>query len=258
MINVSTVPAFNDNYLWMVQGRVAGNAAVVDPGDAQPILDWLHSNKQELTSILVTHHHADHIGGVAKLKETYPKATIYAPDDPRIKQKDVVLESEQLISLADLGLEFKVLMVPGHTSHHIAYFGHGSLFCGDTMFASGCGRVFCGTMRDLNNSLQKLSKLPEETLVYCAHEYTLSNIAFAREVDASNTDLEQREIDDTQKRANDIPTVPTTIGLEKLTNPFVRVDDALIIASAQNKVGKELAEQWQVFETLRLWKDGAL
>jgi len=236
MINVSTVPAFDDNYLWMVQGSVAGNAAVVDPGDAKPILDWLQKNDQQLTTILVTHHHADHIGGVARLKEMYPNAVIYAPDDARIKQKDVVLEGEQSISLADLGLEFEVLMVPGHTSHHIAYFGHGSLFC----------------------SLQKLAKLPDDTLVYCAHEYTLSNIAFAREVDPDNEALEQREIDDSEKRANDIPTVPTSIGLEKNTNPFVRVADASIKIAAQEKAGQELAEQWRVFETLRLWKDGAL
>jgi len=258
MINVSTVPAFDDNYLWMVQGSVAGNAAVVDPGDAKPILDWLQKNDRQLTTILVTHHHADHIGGVARLKEMYPNAVIYAPDDARIKQKDVVLEGEQSISLADLGLEFEVLMVPGHTSHHIAYFGHGSLFCGDTLFASGCGRVFCGTMKDLHNSLQKLAKLPDDTLVYCAHEYTLSNIAFAREVDPDNEALEQREIDDSEKRANDIPTVPTSIGLEKNTNPFVRVADASIKIAAQEKAGQELAEQWRVFETLRLWKDGAL
>jgi len=258
MIHVSTVPAFDDNYLWMVQGSVSGNAAVVDPGDAKPILDWLQSNDQQLTSILVTHHHADHIGGVSKLKHAYPDAVIYAPDDRRIKQKDVVLKSEQRISLTDLGLEFDVLMVPGHTSHHIAYFGHGSLFCGDTLFASGCGRVFCGTMKDLNNSLQKLVKLPDETLVYCAHEYTLSNIAFAREVDPDNKALEQREIDDSEKRANNIPTVPTTIAMEKNTNPFVRVDDPSIRGAALEKAGKELTEQWRVFETLRLWKDGAL
>ena len=121
MIKVSTVPAFNDNYLWMVQGSVAGNAAVVDPGDAKPIMDWLKNNDQELTSILVTHHHADHIGGVAALKEHYPDAVIYAPDDPRIKLKDVVLDSEQSITIPDLGLEVEVLMVPGHTSHPVSY-----------------------------------------------------------------------------------------------------------------------------------------
>lgn len=258
MIKVTPVPAFNDNYLWMVEGTEPGNAAVVDPGDAAPIEAWLTENGRTLTSILITHHHADHVGGVERLKESYPAARVFGPDDPRISMVEEKLSDNDKIQLEDLGLEFKVLFVPGHTSHHIAYLGHGSLFCGDTMFAGGCGRVFCGTMKDLNSSLQRLSKLPDETLVYCAHEYTMANIAFARMVEGDeNTDLVRREKSDADKRAIGIPTVPTTIGVERKTNPFLRVDEPLVKKIAEQKAGTQLLEQWQVFEALRLWKDQA-
>ncbi len=258
MIKVTPVPAFNDNYLWMVEGSVAGNVAVVDPGDAVPVQAWLNDNGLDLTSILITHHHPDHIGGVARLKKLYPEARVYGPDDSRISMVEQKLADNDDLQLDDLGLEFRVLFVPGHTSHHIAYFGHGSLFCGDTMFAGGCGRVFCGTMKDLHASLQRLSQLPEETLVYCAHEYTMSNLAFARLVEGDeNHDLNARENRDAEKRSNGVPTVPSSIGVERKTNPFLRVNEPGVIQSAEKKAGGSLPEQWQVFEALRLWKDQA-
>lgn len=258
MIKVTPVPAFNDNYFWMVEGSVEGNVAVVDPGDAAPVEAWLEEQALTLTSIVITHHHADHIGGVERLKEAYPAARVYGPDDRRIAMIEQTLSDNDEIRLDDLGLAFKIMFVPGHTSHHIAYYGHGSVFCGDTLFAGGCGRVFCGTMQDLHDSLQRLAALPDDTLVYCAHEYTMSNIAFARMVEGdNNADLVYREKSDADKRSRGVPTVPSTIGVERKTNPFLRVDDAVVKHSAEQKAGAKLPEQWQVFEALRLWKDQA-
>lgn len=256
-LQVTPVPAFSDNYLWMITAG-DGAAAVVDPGDAAPVLEWLSAENKSLAHILVTHHHADHIGGVERLKNEFPDAVIFASDDPRIPLADIRVGEGARVELGDIGAEFEVLEVPGHTSHHIAYHGHGLLFCGDTLFAGGCGRVFCGSMKDLHASLQRLAGLPDDTLVYCAHEYTLSNLDFALQVEPGNQALQRRKMEAIKLREQGQPTVPSTISLERLTNPFLRTDQPDVTRAAQAKKQSDNDEPWRKFETLRLWKDGAL
>ena len=174
---VLPVPAFKDNYIWVL--RDERSAAVVDPGDAQPVLDYLARERLDLVAILATHHHPDHVGGVERLKRDHD-VPVYGPRDEPIPQLTHPLAEGDRIAIAALGAQFEVLDVPGHTRAHIAYYGSKLLFCGDTLFACGCGRVFEGTPPQLHASLEKLAALPDDTLVYCAHEYTLANIRFAR------------------------------------------------------------------------------
>ena len=255
-IEIAPVPAFKDNYLWVMHdGR---HAAVVDPGDAAPVLDYLTQHSLELTAILITHHHADHIGGVDALLAKFP-VPVFGPaveDIPQLTTRHVEGDS---ITVPKLNWTFDVLDIPGHTSGHIAYLGRGEaaghLFCGDTLFAGGCGRVFEGTMAQMRASLQKLKQLPGDTQFYCAHEYTLSNLAFALAVEPDNTDLQARIIAAKATRAADRPTVPSTIALEQKTNPFLRWDAPQVIATANARAKQMTLSPDEVFTQVREWKN---
>jgi len=253
MIQVVPIPAFKDNYLWLIHdGR---HAAVVDPGDAAPVIDYLTRHGLSLATILVTHHHADHIGGLSELIETYPGVPVYGPANEEIGLLTERLMEGDRITVPHLGLSFDILDIPGHTAGHIAYLGDGRLFCGDTLFAGGCGRVFEGTMAQMRNSLAKLKSLPGDTLVYCAHEYTLSNLKFARAVEPDNALLAEREKQDQATRAAQRPTVPSNLGLERDTNPFLRWDAPQVIAAARQRLGKGAPDSDEVFTAIREWKN---
>jgi hydroxyacylglutathione hydrolase len=251
-ISVFPVRAFQDNYIWTL--RRGGDAAVVDPGDARPVLAYLRAEKLRLVAILNTHHHADHVGGNAELLQHY-KVPVYGPFDERIPAVSRRLREGDRFALQEFGIEFAVHEIPGHTKSHIAFYGAGMLFCGDTLFAGGCGRLFEGTPRQMHDSLAKLAVLPDATRVYCGHEYTLSNLRFAQAAEAANPEIAKWEQAASALRARDEPTLPSTIGEEKRANPFLRCDQPGVIAAASQYAGKPLKDPVSVLGALREWKN---
>lgn len=253
MIQISALPAFTDNYIWLLQDHQTQRCAVVDPGDAAPVQAWLDAHPGwVLSDILITHHHHDHVGGVERLKAA-TGAKVYGPASERIPARDVALKDNDSVSV--LGWDFDVYAVPGHTLGHIAYYHHGLLFCGDTMFAAGCGRLFEGTPEQMYHSLSRLAALPEDTLVYCTHEYTLSNLKFAAAVEPGNPHTAARLEKVIQQRQNGVMTVPSTLALEKLTNPFLRTSETLVTQKVDEREGAQNRAPSEVFAVLRAWKD---
>jgi hydroxyacylglutathione hydrolase len=255
MIDIRPIPAFDDNYIWLLSRAGHRGCAVVDPGDEDPVIERLQSEGLSLDAILITHKHGDHVGGIPGLKAVWPDAIVYGPAGEPIRALERRLRGGQRVELEGLDVGFEVLDVPGHTEGHIAYYGDGALFCGDTLFAAGCGRVFSGTFEQLSDSLIRIGRLPPETRAYCAHEYTLANLGFAAWVEPGNASLIARTERDRTRRERDEPTVPSTIGEELASNPFMRTDQAEVIAAAGNWAGRELADRAAVFRALRTWKD---
>ena len=256
MLEITPIPAFEDNYIWLLHRPGNRACAVVDPGDEDPVMERLAAEEGlELEAILVTHKHGDHVGGVAALKERWPGAQVYGPLHEPISGLDRRLGEGDSVVLEPLDATFRVMEVPGHTEGHLAYSGEGLLFCGDTLFAGGCGRVFSGTYEQLSDSLQRIASLPSETLVYCAHEYTLANLGFARWVEPDNQALLAREKMEQEKRSRGEPTLPSTLALELATNPFLRTGEPTVIAAAESWAGRPLHGHREVFRALRQWKD---
>ena len=244
--------AFKDNYIWILRNQ--HHAVAVDPGDAQPVLDYLARERLELCAILATHHHQDHVGGVARLlaRQAVP---VYGPRGESIATLTHPIGEGDAVEIPQLGLHFSVLEIPGHTRGHIAYYGANSVFCGDTLFACGCGRLFEGTAQQMVVSLAKLTALPDATRVYSGHEYTLANIEFAKAVEPENAELLARAASEAQKRKHGEPTLPSTIGREKRTNPFLRCAETAVIASANKFLGTRAGDPVQVFAAIRQWKN---
>jgi hydroxyacylglutathione hydrolase len=255
MLQISPIPAFDDNYIWLVQEPPGEVALVVDPGDDEPVLEALEREGLRLGAVLVTHHHGDHVGGLAELLSAWPELRIYGPTDPRIRHlTDRVGEGDQ-IQPPGLRARFGVLRLPGHTATHIGFLGEGCLFCGDTLFAAGCGRVFDGTFEQLSASLRRIADLDPETLCYCAHEYTLANLGFAHWVEPENSALAERDRQARQDRSLGLPTVPSHLALELATNPFLRTGEPAVKAAAERFAGHPLQGDAEVFTALRRWKD---
>ncbi len=258
-LSVLTLPAFQNNYLWLIHDGV--HAAVVDPGDAGPVLAALEAHQLSLTAILLTHHHNDHIGGVLALL-AHAQVPVFGPRSDGIAAVTVPLKEGDRVKVPDMDLTLEVLDVPGHTLGHIAYVRAAPhpawLFCGDTLFAGGCGRLFEGTPGQLCASLAKLAALPDDTLVYCAHEYTLANLAFAQLAEPGNLAIGERIKRESAKRDHGEPTIPTTIALEKATNPFVRYAQPAITTNLVER-GKLASGQGPLatFAALREWKNTA-
>lgn len=273
MISISPIAIFNDNYVWLIEHK-NGTACVVDPGDGAPVQKVLQARCLTLTSILITHHHWDHTDGIEHLVDAYQDVAVYGPKSKKIPQITHTLQHDDEIKLFnEPSLSLKVIEVPGHTTEHIAYFGdlissHKTdntnkqdsliqpiLFSGDTLFAGGCGRLLGGTAEQLCNSLKSLSTLPTNTQVYCTHEYTLANLAFAKAVEPNNEYIKARVNIELLKRDKEIPTVPTSIGLEQKTNPFLRCTQADVMQTINQHWGQSWQTEQELFTGLRLWKD---
>lgn len=253
MLSVTPIPALGDNYIWLLRQDTNIDVCVVDPGDAGPVIQVLERENLTLSAVLITHHHQDHTGGLAELIERYSPHVI-GPDNPDIAGiNQTVREGDEFRVLGRL---FEVHEVPGHTLDHIAFFTAGIpplLFCGDTMFSGGCGRLFEGTPAQMHDSLSRLSVLPDDTMVFAAHEYTLANLRFALAADPHNTDVVKALEDCRRARELDRPTLPSTLGREKRINPFLRCDDRHVREAAASQGDTSTSEA--TFATLRAWKD---
>jgi len=258
MLHVHTIPALKDNYFWLIQPDVSlPDAFIVDPGSALPVFEYLEQHNLSLKAILLTHHHHDHIDGAVELQETF-KIPIYGPDSQRIPQVTNRLYDGDLLQLGRVTA--KILALPGHTLDHIAYLIETAenpplLFSGDTLFAVGCGRLFDGTAPLLHQALQKIAALPDDTLIHGGHEYTLANICFALTIEPENADLLARQSLETQKRAQNIATLPTQLAQERRTNPFLRCHLNSVRSSVERLTQTRLTTDADVFANLRLLKD---
>ena len=254
MLKISPINAFSDNYIWLIQTN-EGNT-LVDPGDSEPIISTIDKLGITIDDILITHHHFDHIGGLELLKPLI-MGSVFGPKNNAIDLLDKHVGEGDIIE--SIGLQFSVYEVPGHTLDHIAFYSETEkevLFCGDTIFSGGCGRVFEGTFEQMNHSLEKLMSLPSKTEIYCAHEYTLSNLQFALMAEPDNVDLKEYELNSKNKREKNIPTIPTTLGQELQINPFLRVAETSLREAISDKLDhSNITSNAEVFGFLRSWKD---
>jgi len=254
---LTPVPAFSDNYIWLLQR--GGHALIVDPGQAAPVLAVLQAEQLTLDAILLTHHHHDHVGGAEELRQR-TGAVVYGPAAERLPVCDHPVAQGHTVQLKNLHISLSVLDIPGHTAGHIGFFSQivgfaPVLFCGDTLFAAGCGRLFEGTPAQMVDSLSKIAAFSQDTLVCCAHEYTLSNLRWALQVEPDNAMLQARWDAAQRARADGLPTLPSTLGLELQTNPFLRTAQSAVIEAASDHAGQPLADAVAVFACLRSWKN---
>lgn len=253
MPTIVPLPAIEDNYIWLIRdGRFA---VAVDPGEAAPVEAYLDQEGLELAAILVTHHHWDHTDGIADLLRRR-EVPVYGPCRGPLAAVSRPVREGETVAVPELGIGFAVLDFPGHTRDHVGYLLPGALFCGDTLFSLGCGRLFEGTAAQAVASMEKIRALPDDTLVCCAHEYTLENLSFARKVEAGNPALLRRSEEAAALRAKRLPTLPVPLAEEKAANPFLRFDVAEVARAASDHAGRPLAGPVEVFAVLRAWRDG--
>ena len=257
--SIDVIKAFDDNYIWVLKNQQ--HIALVDPGDANVCLDYINANNLVLTDILITHHHHDHIGGIETLlshaQSKNQTVDVYSPAINDISGTTNALNGSEIITLKHIDVSFEVIDVPGHTLGHIAYYNQDILLCGDTLFSGGCGRMFEGTPEQMTTSLAKLSQLDDHTRVYCTHEYTLANLHFALMVDPNNVDLMSYFNQVNELRELGKITLPSTIGLEKRINPFLRCHEANIQQAASEYSNKTITDNITAFAAIRQWKDNA-
>lgn len=252
-LSIFPIRAFNDNYIWCLHNHES--CVVVDPGDAAPVLEYCKQHQLSLVAIMITHHHWDHTGGIDDLLAAFPDIPVFGSHNPKIKQITHRFFENDEFDLPQLGCHFSVIELPGHTLDHIAFYGELGLFCGDTLFSAGCGRLFEGTAQQMYQSLAKLTALPEDTSVYCAHEYTLANIAFAQAVEPNNQQLLDYKDWAMQQRDKDLPTLPSSIKKELSMNPFLRCHSYDLISHVSQHKAAPLNSEPEVFAALRSWKD---
>lgn len=255
MLKVIPIPALKDNYIWLIMNSQLGQAVVVDPGDAKPVLSFLEEHGLKLVGIFITHKHADHTGGIRDLIDRYPDAAVYAHPIENVLLATHSVKQDDIVILDKWPVNYKVIHIPGHTLGHIAFYADSILFSGDTLFGAGCGRLFEGTADEMFCSLSKLMALPDETLIYCGHEYTLANLKFALSVEPDNKDIQQRMKLAEQLLLDNIPTLPSTMGVEKMTNPFLRCSQKSVIENVQTYANRKLTRTVDVFHELREWKN---
>lgn len=258
MIEILPIKAFSDNYIWAITDHQ--QVVVVDPGDANPVIEFIEQRNLSLAGILVTHYHPDHIGGIGQLIETHPNIPVWTPEKEPVAHSTQTLKEGDTVALPIGGLTLSVLDVPGHTSGHIAYTGNlpsgqPFLLSGDTLFSSGCGRLFEGTPGQMLNAMKKFRALSDDTLVFCTHEYTMSNLAFAMAVEPENADIQLRTIEVTALRATDTPSIPCLLGNEKKVNPFLRWDSPSLKVTTEDWADKALEDDVALFTAVRAWKD---
>jgi hydroxyacylglutathione hydrolase len=258
LISIYPIPVLQDNYVWALTTKGQQDALIVDPGEAAPVLDFLDQHALRLRGILVTHHHWDHTQGIADIVKRI-NTPVYGPLLEKITHLthplDTSLSCHLSFAIEGFLQSIEVLTVPGHTAHHVAYYFLGNLFCGDTLFASGCGRIFEGTPSQMFSSLQKIMALPEGTHIYCAHEYTLRNLYFAQIVEPDNPMITQRLQQVALKRQQGLCSLPSTLKEEKETNPFLRCHVAAVKASVEHYARRHFDNIVEVFAALRKWKD---
>lgn len=255
MLRIGAIPILGDNYVWVLSRPDSSHVIVVDPGEAGPVLDWLEEHELEPSTILITHRHHDHVGGVEEIARRFSPRVV-APKRDSVPAASESVVGGDIIRDQSAGVELTTLDVPGHTAGHAAYVGHGIALTGDALFAGGCGRVFEGTFDQMYESLQRLAALPTETAIHCAHEYTVSNLRFAREVEPENEVLQSRLKDAEMQRELGGNTLPSTIAEELATNPFLRCEAPAVVDAARARSGSDLAPGAEVFAVLRHWKDG--
>ena len=266
MLEITPIPAFSDNYIWMLKRPDSPRVALIDPGDEKAIMAYLQKHKLQAIAILITHQHYDHTGGVAALVKAFPGIEIICPNrEPSEIALSIDLPIQDLITtpaedgsqiqIEELDISFNVMSIPGHTLDHVAYYGEGAVFCGDTIFGCGCGFLFSGTAEQMAASMNKLAALPGQTRMYCAHEYTLDNIGFAKWVEPDNPAILQRDKIEMEKQLKGLPTMPSTIELELKTNPFMRFKEPVVIQAAEKYAGHKLNTDGEVFAAIREWKN---
>lgn len=258
MLDIIRIPAFKDNYIWLLRLPSGKDCWVVDPGEAQPVQDYLQRHQLQLEGILLTHHHTDHTGGVDALRTATTQVIGAASDRTRLPALTRAVTEGDHISLLDT--DFLVMEIPGHTRSHLAFFAATStpplVFCGDTLFAGGCGRIFEGTPAQMHESLQRLAQLPANTLIYAAHEYTLSNLEFAGQVEPDNARLQERLSATREARSRDLPTLPSSLDTERATNPFLRLNQPRVQQQIQGWArDTSLTDPVALLAALREWKN---
>lgn len=252
-VEIFPIPALTDNYIWCIHDGCY--AVVVDPGDAKPVVDTLLKHGLRLGSILITHHHYDHVGGIAALNQMFPNVQVIGPNNHNISNLNRMVKEGDEIVFDNIGLKLSVMDVPGHTLDHIAFYNNDMLFCGDTLFCAGCGRLFEGTPAQMLSSLKKLASLPDSIPVYCTHEYTLANLAFAEAVEPENQQIKALIESVSKLREADLPSLPSSLKLEKQINPFLRSHIKTHWAHIENKTNTTINNEESAFAAVRKWKD---
>lgn len=250
---VLPIPALKDNYIWLLQDKLKNRAWIVDPGDARVTIQYIEQEKLILSGILLTHHHWDHSGGISGILKHFGRLPVVGSHLSKIDMVTSPVKQDDEIQCGSFN--FKIMEIPGHTKDHIAFYGHNALFCGDTLFSAGCGKLFEGTGAEMYGSINKIASLPDETLIFCGHEYTMSNLNFAALVDPQNNAIKEKIKKIKQNETSRRTTLPSKLREEKQFNPFLRCTQPEIISAVEKHAKKKLSDPVEVFTHLREWKN---